>query len=397
MRKIVTGIVMIQVILLLMSAGITAAAPAASLTGPSAVRAGDTFKITLSLSGTGLSSVMGDIRYDAAKLTVKSTAVILTSWTVYNMDTDTAGKVSFWLDDKDMVAPINSSKQLFSISFQVKSGVAAGTTIAISTENLAASDGTSDFTPSAAYSVNALAPLSSNTNLSTLTVGNATLTPVFSKTTTSYTAAVPFTVSALDIIAKTEDAKAKATISGNNLAAGKTSDVTITVTAENGVKKSYIIHTSRADDPNSKLSSNASLSEIAVEHFSLFPVFNPAVTLYVVLLPYEVTEIKVTGKTEDEKASVDVVGGSELKYGEDNIIKVIGTAQDGSTKEYTIVVRRIAESGLFSQTTESTIFSDEGENRPASSGTPAWIVFLTALVCIGIGFAGGVYARKKEI
>ena len=83
-------------------------------------------------------------------------------------------------------------------------------------------------------------------------------------------------------------------------------------------------------------SSNANLKTLAIEGVELTPAFSADVTEYSIKLEnFEATDINVTAEAEDEKSVVKLVGNTDLKVGE-NIITVTVTAEDGTTKIYTI-------------------------------------------------------------
>lgn len=82
-------------------------------------------------------------------------------------------------------------------------------------------------------------------------------------------------------------------------------------------------------------SSNNKLSSLAVEGYTLSPSFSQTITSYTVNLPANTESIKVTGKKADSKASVDGLGTKTVEDGS-NTIKITVTAENGSTKTYTI-------------------------------------------------------------
>ncbi len=77
------------------------------------------------------------------------------------------------------------------------------------------------------------------------------------------------------------------------------------------------------------------LSSLGIEGIELTPSFEEDVTQYTAHLPEDVTKLEITAKATDSKATVDIEGNEELKDG-DNTITITVTAEDGSTKEYTI-------------------------------------------------------------
>lgn len=181
---------------------------------------------------------------------------------------------------------------------------------------------------------------SGNNKLSSLNVNGGTLNPKFNSNTESYSISVPYSISSLTINAKAEDAKAKVTISNNNLVAEETTAVKVIVTAENGSTKTYTINATRGKDPNKILSTNNYLSNLTVSTGTLSPSFNKEQENYIVYLPYEIDSIKINTQVEDTRyATVKIEGPDKLSTGNNNY-KITVTAEDNSTKIYTLVVSR---------------------------------------------------------
>lgn len=181
---------------------------------------------------------------------------------------------------------------------------------------------------------------SGNNKLSSLSVNGGTLSPKFNSNTESYSISVPYSISSLTINAKAEDAKAKVSISNNNLVAEETTAVKVIVTAENGSTKTYTINATRGKDPNKVLSTNNYLSNLTVSTGTLSPSFNKEQENYIVYLPYEIDSIKINTQVEDTRyATVKIEGPDKLSTGNNNY-KITVTAEDNSTKIYTLVVSR---------------------------------------------------------
>ncbi len=337
MKRIISVVLILLLLTAALSLGAWAAGSSASLVGPATVRAGDTITLTFKVSGVNVFGASGTLQYDPDQLQlVGSKPLVSSPWLVEFNDNN------FLAYDNNLDTPINSARDLFSVSFKVRS-VDAGTQITVSYKDVKTSDGTADTDlGTVSYSVTVAPPLSTNNKLSQLTVSNATISPAFSPDITSYTAKVPFEVSKLEINAKAEDGKASVAVSSPSLVPNGTTNVTITVTAESGVKRTYTIAVSREQDPNYVASGNNDLSGIQVEGFLLSPVFDPATTGYLIWLPYEVDSVTVTGTAADSKASVRVEGGQGLLAGQDNVVKVICTAENGQEKVYTVIAKRAA-------------------------------------------------------
>ena len=389
-----------------------AASASASLTGPGTVRAGDTVTLTFSLNGTGIFGASGVLSYDTSQLTLTGTSQnIGNGWVV-----EFSGN-NFVAYDNNLAKPINRNTALFTVSFKVNSSLATDTAIHVSYTGVTASDGSADANiGTVTYSVAVAAPLSSDNTLKSLTASNTTISPAFSAGTTSYTAEVPFEVSKLDIKAEANDGRAKVSVNSPELTPNGTTNVTITVTAENGSKKTYTIAVKRAQDPNYVPNSNNDLTGITVDGFQLSPVFSAENTQYVIWLPYETESVSISGTASDSKASVTVEGGSGLVAGADNEIKVICTAEDGTQKVYTVIAKRAAaHDGSTEPTvppTEPTEPNTEPSNpeptEPATIPTepqaPAgtcncgilwWVLLIVGVLCLAVGAAAGIFMDKK--
>jgi hypothetical protein len=405
------GIIAAIIIIFAAAAPSAAAPPALSISGSTTVRAGDTITLKVYLNGTGLLAANGEITFNSNLISYVSYGGTLAGW-IFDSNEEAPGKIKFMVYDNYLTSPINSKKQIFSLTFKVKSNLAAGTNIKVSVQNVSASDGNADIAVSAAaYSVNIAPPLSGNANLKTLTVGNATISPAFSPSVTNYTASVPFEVSELDVTATAEDRGARVDISGKNLSVGQNT-VTITVTAANGAKKTYTISVTRAQDPNYVPSSNANLKSVTLSAGILTPLFDPSVTEYAAYVPYEQQSITVGGEAEDGNAGV-MGEERELVVGE-NRLKITVTAENGSTKEYFVSVFRMPQYIPPSQTEttpapettatettaafETTAGQTTGENPGTTPGKfkdiPFWTMAAIGVLCAMIGFGGCFFVMR---
>lgn len=335
MKKL--SLVLVMVMILSLAMPLTAgAAGTASLEGPGVVRAGDTITINFCVNGSNIEGAEGTLSYNSGQLTlVGSQQAVGSPWVV-----EFAGS-RFVAYDNDMEKPINGKAVLMALTFKVNAGLAAGTNISVSFADVKVSDGTNETAVGTiSYNATLAEPLSNDCELSTMTVGNATISPAFSAGTTSYRADVPFEVSKLNVSATAHDAKASISIDSPTLAVNGTTNVTVTVRAESGATKTYVIAVHRAQDPNFKASTEAALTSITVENFYLSPAFSEGRTNYIVYMPFEFSSLSVSAVNKDAKGSYRIEGNEGLKVGE-NIVKVIGIAEDGVTeKVYTITVMR---------------------------------------------------------
>ena len=238
---------------------------------------------------------------------------------------------------------------MLAVTFQVKSGVAAGTRVSATITDIVATDGNSDQSLNdASWAASVAAPPSGNANLAGLSCGDYALSPAFSAGTTEYSVTVPYDVSRLPLDYRAADGGADVSVSGNQLSVG-VNTVVLTVTAANGASRRYTISVTRQPDPNVTLSSDASLSELTPSTGQLSPAFSPEITEYAVYVPYETSKISLSATAKDSKALGVTQPDASLKEG-DNLLTVTCTAEDGATRDYTVhVVRMPAFAGTLPQ------------------------------------------------
>lgn len=88
-------------------------------------------------------------------------------------------------------------------------------------------------------------------------------------------------------------------------------------------------------------SSNANLSNLGIRPND-FSGFTPGTTTYNVTVPEDVGSVEVYATAQDSGATISGTGNKTLEYGE-NALSVVVTAEDGTTKTYTINVTREGE------------------------------------------------------
>lgn len=112
------------------------------------------------------------------------------------------------------------------------------------------------------------------------------------------------------------------------------------------------------------------LSSLAADGYSLMPAFDPKVTRYEILLPYEIQSIRIQATAADSKTTVTVEGGDDLVAGADNEIKVVCIAEDGSYKVYLVIAKRASADGEYPESTEpSTEPEQEQPTEPSAPDT----------------------------
>lgn len=210
------------------------------------------------------------------------------------------------------------------------------------------------------YTVAVTRLVSSDNNLSALTVEPGFLAPAFTADTPSYTVNVATDVPSVTVSATKSDSNAVLSGSiadpGAGQATGQTTiplggpgtatPVIITVTAPNGNSKTYTITVNRAAP-----SSDNNLSALTVTGGSLVPDFTPSTTAYTVGVPADVAGATVSATKSDSDAvmSGDVTAGTGVATGQATFplvpliprtVSFTVTAPNGASKPYTITITR---------------------------------------------------------
>ncbi len=220
--------------------------------------------------------------------------------------------------------------------------------------------------------------LSNNANLSSLTSSGGALAPVFDSALTTYTLTVPYTTSTTTVTPTTAVGTSSVTVNGSTVASGSPSGainlsvgpntITTTVTAQDGTPKTYTLTITRT-----AASTNANLASLVPSTGTLAPAFDAATISYTMTVPYAVSSISVSPTVADNFSTVQVNGSSvssgtassliSLAEGA-NTITTIVTAQDASTKTYTVTVTREARNN---SATLDNLVPSSGSLSPAFS------------------------------
>ena len=182
--------------------------------------------------------------------------------------------------------------------------------------------------------VNRKSNKSANNNLADIKLSKGTIK--FKSDTLIYNVDVENNVSNIKVEAELEDDKAKF-VSGYGsrevvLKEGKNT-LLIKVEAENGDIKTYTVNVNR----KSNKSSNNYLSEINIDNVDIK--FNKDITEYEFTVLNDVTKLDIEVKTEDSKATYEILNNEELVVGNNTVIIKV-KAEDESEREYKLIVAR---------------------------------------------------------
>ena len=238
-----------------------------------------------------------------------------------------------------------------------------------------------------------LAPpsLSSDASLSSLKVSAGSLSPAFAGGTHNYSLAVPAGTAAVKVMPTTSDSKAvSVAVRQDNLALftvnnggpsaamavpaqGASSTLTVRVTAEDGSHADYNIVLTQS----SRLSSDASLSALAVSAGTLAPAFSPATFAYSLVVPNGTGSVTITPTAHDASAQSVAVKQDAASFGavtaalavpavgSSSTVTIRVTAQDGTTADYVVSVSQQAPAGPSAFTIYSAGDSTMADYDPA--------------------------------
>jgi len=250
MKKIISLITALVILASLCVFSASAAtAKAAVSASSSTVKPNDQFTVTVRLSAdTGMGSVEGQLSYNASLVEFVSGSGVSGAGGLLTL--------SQWDSTGNGVSEFK-----FVITFKAKaegSGTFTFTSTEISDVNF---NYLSNVSASYSVSVQAEKPLSSNNYLKSLTLSSGILSPAFSKSVLNYTVNVPNETTTMYLTPTVEDSTATTSVSGSATLKVGTNTRKVTVTAQNGAKRTYTIKIVRATNGNEPQSDAPSSQE----------------------------------------------------------------------------------------------------------------------------------------
>ncbi len=161
----------------------------------------------------------------------------------------------------------------------------------------------------------------------------------FDKDTTKYTLSVDYDTKKVSVKAVAEDENAKVEIENPSKLEVGDNTITISVLAADGSTKYYKITVNRKDKEES---SNAKLKSIKIDGYKLD--FDANSKTFYLKINNEDSELDISAKPADSKATVKITGNENLEDG--SIIKILVTATDGTKSTYRIIIEKKESSPL---------------------------------------------------
>ena len=173
---------------------------------------------------------------------------------------------------------------------------------------------------------------------------------IFNKNTLNYEVTVDPEITSVNISAVPESDKAVVTGTGEQQLTGNSTTLSIVVTAENESTKTYKIVVVKEDNRDS----NNYLSSLSVDEGALK--FNKNTLEYIVYVSDTTTSVNIHAEAESDKAVVTGIGEQQLGTF-NNIFQVVVTAENTTTKTYTITIVRSADIVLTYDSNKGSICS----------------------------------------
>lgn len=177
---------------------------------------------------------------------------------------------------------------------------------------------------------------SSATRIGRLNVEGYKLFPTFNAEKTDYKLTVPADVNKVNITAEKGEKNQTITGTGTRVLSYGPNIVRVTVTAQNGDTRTYVITITRLDD---RLE-DTTLKTLTVSNTDIK--FEKAKTEYEAVVSRSVDSIFIAAQATDSRAQLVGTGKRDLTLG-DNIFKIVVTSKDGKSQTYTIKVTRSEE------------------------------------------------------
>ena len=298
-----------------------------NITGPDSIvqgKSGEYTVVITNITGSGVTSYSG--LYDnGANSTITNVTKLLG-------DINTGTKKFVWASMGTDTLVSNTS--IFRITLR---GDSIGATV-LSLGDVKINDDSGRMTCNAHNkNINVVSPPSSKANLKSLSVSPGAIS--FSSSNTNYNLSVDPNTTTINIAAATEDARATVSGLGSKSLQYGDNSFNVVVTAEDKSTKTYKIVVKREDNR----SGDASLRSLSPNVSSLSPSFSSNKTMYEMNIPHDVTSVSFKALSTDSKAIIGNTTFSNLAAGKVMSAKIVVTAENGTTKTYTVNIRRASD------------------------------------------------------
>lgn len=189
--------------------------------------------------------------------------------------------------------------------------------------------------------------ISSNANLSNLGIRPYDFTG-FRYGTTSYKVEVPKDTEEIEVYASAQHEKATITGTGKKTLEIGENQADVTVTAEDGTKKTYTIYITRAEEEileevDNQKEEEKGLATLKMNNLSLSPEFQTNRYQYTVKYIGEDTKLQIETKPTKEDYIVEIVGNENIQEGENLITILVSEPNGNNIATYQVTVNKSLE------------------------------------------------------
>ena len=370
-RRGIRCVALLAMLIWLLTVPIGAVPPSAVANGPEQIVAGGEFVVALQVNALQVTEITGTLQYDTDLLMLVNLSA----------GQDSPWQIQWSGNRFTITHPTGenlSNTAVLRITFATGQ-IADGTRCAVTFANLqCCTQGQWLSIENAQWEGDVAKTLSRENRLQDLSVENGTMEPEFHAAQNHYQVTVPYETETLDLrIVPREGTTFK--VENPTLTPGMTVDVVITVTAENGETRAYVLSVTRA-------TAGSTLTELYVPGFPLSPVFHPEVTEYALEVSAQTQLLDICYSAKDPDAQVQIVGHDRLYPGLNNRVELTVTGSDGSVTVYNLHVFR--PEPVVGETIPVN------ENQPEQPGgmwqevrAPWWLMVLLAAGLVGVGAA----------
>lgn len=226
---------------------------------------------------------------------------------------------------------------------------------------------------------------STNNNLSSLKASVGTFDVDFDKDVTVYTLTVPYDTDSVILSGELEDVYSSVDgLVEYKLTEDKTT-VLVTVTAEDGTVKTYTVYIVKEAKPVTTqvvyyYSSNNYLKSLEIDGYDIE--FNKDTNEYKITVKSDVTSLDIKALAEDFRSRVEITGNEGFEEGE-NTVTITVTAENGSVREYKLIVNKEEKKQAVTTTDDS-------------SNTAEKVVIIILIILVVLGLLYLIFKKDDE-
>ena len=237
---------------------------------------------------------------------------------------------------------------------------------------------------------------SSNANLSNLGIKPNDFTG-FKAGTTSYNVTVPADIETVEVYATAQDSKSKIAGTGKKQLQEGENKLEVTVTAEDGTKKTYTINVTKSGktentEENEETEENKEneetnesskgLSELEIEDLELTPKFQTDIYEYTLKYVGTETTLDINAIATDVNYIVEITGNKDLQEGENIITILVSDAEENTIATYQIKVNKSIAEETEMQEEEQNINENQKQNKIIIIGAIIFIIIISFIIFI---------------